>query len=81
MHRNVIASLLLGYIPKTHFCFNTIKKILGKDPEQRPNLREMIQSMSSLKMMVNMMENGMSMEERIDKAQQTLKPVIPLYIF
>jgi len=46
--------------------------MLKKEPEQRPNLRELIQSMTSLKKMVNMMNQNLKKEENCEQLNQVI---------
>jgi len=39
-------------LKESHFSFKIIKKMLESKPQERPNLREIIQQLSSLKKMV-----------------------------
>ena len=49
--------------------------MLKKEPEQRPNLREFIQSMTSLKKMVNMMKHNLKKEENCEQLNQVIETI------
>ena len=46
--------------------------MLKKEPKQRPNLRELIQSLTSLKKMVNMMNQNLKKDETCEQLNQVI---------
>ena len=56
-------------LPNSHFGYKHIRNMLENEPNQRPNLRELIQSLSSLKKMV-LMDQKSSTRENEEQAIQ-----------